>query len=77
MQFLGLASYYRKFIPGFAKVAYPLHALTKKDSQFHWTVDCQCAFEKVQNLLIQPPRLGFAQQGIRIGVALACSVLDL
>ncbi len=27
-RFLGLASYYRRFIPGFAKTAYPLHALT-------------------------------------------------
>ena len=50
-QFLAFASYYRRFIPGFAKIAYPLHVLTKKDSQFHWTVDCQCTFEKIKNLL--------------------------
>lgn len=30
-QFLGLASYYQRFVPGFAKVAAPLHYLTKKD----------------------------------------------
>ena len=29
-QFIGLASYYCRFIPGFAKVASPLHALTRK-----------------------------------------------
>ena len=28
-QFLGLSSYYRRFIPKFAKVAQPLHRLTK------------------------------------------------
>ena len=29
-QFLGLASYYRRFVPGFAKIATPLHALSRK-----------------------------------------------
>ena len=32
--FLGLTSYYRKFIPNFARVAGPLYALTKKDASF-------------------------------------------
>jgi len=29
-QFVGLAYYYRRFLPGFAHIANPLHALTKK-----------------------------------------------
>ena len=32
--FLGLASYYRRFIPNFSVVARPLYALTKKDAVF-------------------------------------------
>ena len=36
-QFSGLASYYRRFISRFAKVAHPLHALTKKDTALCWT----------------------------------------
>ena len=39
-QFLGLASYYRRFIPSFAKVAHPLHALTHKEAFFDWNQDC-------------------------------------
>ena len=29
--FLGLMSYYRRFIPGFSSIAQPLYALTKKN----------------------------------------------
>ena len=43
-QFLGLSSYYRRFIPQFARVAKPLHDLTRKGSQFHWDAQCQVAF---------------------------------
>ena len=43
--FVGLISYYRRFVPNFAKIAQPLHSLTKKDVKFCWTDDCQQAFE--------------------------------
>ena len=32
--FLGFASYYRKFVPGFSKIAGPLHALTRQGVPF-------------------------------------------
>ena len=35
-QFLGLASDYCRFVPGFAKIAAPLHVPTKKDAPFNW-----------------------------------------
>ena len=34
--FLGLAGYYRRYVKGFAAIAAPLHALTRKDAVFHW-----------------------------------------
>ena len=49
--FLGLASYYRRFVPGFSKVAAPLNALTRKDIPYIWTPDCQQAFEQLKKLL--------------------------
>ena len=58
-QFLGLASYYRRFIPGFAKLAHPLHSLTKKGADFYWSVECQRAFEKLKELLTQAPVLAY------------------
>ena len=38
--FLGLAGYYQRYLKGFAAIAAPLHALTRKDAVFHWSEDC-------------------------------------
>ena len=39
-RFLGLASYYRQFIPKFASIAQPLHHLTHKDIPFCMDRSC-------------------------------------
>ena len=36
---------------GFAAIAAPLHALTRKDAVFHWSEDCQTAFDRLKTLL--------------------------
>ena len=46
--FLGLAGYYRRYVKGFAAIAAPLHALTRKDAVFHWSEDCQHAFDQLK-----------------------------
>ena len=58
-QFLGLASYYRWYIPCFAEIAYPLHKLTQKGVPFHWTTDCADAFSQLKSKLVQPPVLAY------------------
>lgn len=55
-QFVGLASYYRRFIQGFAKIADPLHQLTK-DKEFVWTSHCQEALDKLEKKLVEAPVL--------------------
>ena len=57
--FLGLASYYRRFIPQFSRIAGPLHALTKKNSVFTWTAACQKTFERLRKLLASAPVLAY------------------
>ncbi len=58
-QFLGLASYYRRFVPGFAKIAHPLHQLLKKNIEWSWTEQCTKAFESLKKYLISPPVLAY------------------
>jgi hypothetical protein len=56
-QFLGLSSFYRRFIPLFSLVAKPLHQLTKKGARFEWTGTCQAAFEALKTKLCEAPVL--------------------
>ena len=55
--FLGMCSYYRRFIRDFASEAKPLHCLTEKGRKFLWTKEAQIAFETLRNRLITAPIL--------------------
>ncbi|GBG62465.1 hypothetical protein CBR_g30786 [Chara braunii] len=55
--FLGLASYYRKFVRNFSAVAAPLTNLTKKDTPFLWSLHCQMAFARLKQALTRAPVL--------------------
>ena len=51
-QFLGLCSYYRRFVKGFATIAKPLTELTQKNATLVWTEDCQKAFDNLKQQLL-------------------------
>ena len=55
--FLGLMSYYRRFIPCFSSVPQPLFTLTRKDIPFKWSVKCDTAFSHPKKLLTKSPIL--------------------
>ena len=55
--FVGLASYYRRFVKNFANIAAPLHALMKKDVAFEWTPEAQESFTALKLALTSPPVL--------------------
>lgn len=55
--FLGLASYYQRFVQGFSKLALPLTNLTKKNTKFVWTEGCEQGFQELKGRLISAPIL--------------------
>ncbi|GBG77101.1 hypothetical protein CBR_g23426 [Chara braunii] len=55
--FMGLASYYRKFVRNFSAVAAPLTNLTKKDTPFLWSLPCQLAFTLLKKAFTRAPVL--------------------
>ena len=57
--FLGLCSYYRKFVKNFADIARPLHRLTEKDIKFIWTEECEGAFVTLKVALTSAPILAY------------------
>lgn len=46
--FVGLCSYYRRFVRNFAVVAAPLYALTQKGTVFKWLSECEEAFRSLK-----------------------------
>ena len=55
--FIGLCNYYRLFIKDFAKIANPIHKLTRKNVQFIWGKEQQKAFDKLKQLFTSAPIL--------------------
>lgn len=58
-QFLGLGSYYKRFVKGFADIARPLHKLTERNAVFHWTQEWQSAFNTLWAALTSTPVLAY------------------
>jgi hypothetical protein len=55
--FLGLAGYYRCFIPDFSKIAKPMTELLKKGVKFSWNEKCEKAFHTLRAHLTTAPVL--------------------
>lgn len=51
--FLGMASYVRKFVPGFEKIATPLNQITEKGRKFVWTDECQEAWDTITRAIAE------------------------
>jgi hypothetical protein len=61
--FLGLASYYRRFIPDFSQIAKPMTKLLKKGAKFDWGQKCEDAFHTLRQHLTTAPVLAQPDNG--------------
>ena len=57
--FLGLCSYYRRFVQGSASIAAPLYRLTEKAGAFKWSEECEDAFRHLKQVLMEAPILAY------------------
>ncbi|XP_039453944.1 LOW QUALITY PROTEIN: uncharacterized protein LOC120432803 [Oreochromis aureus] len=56
--FLGLASYYRRFVKDFATIASPCTS-SHKGREFRWSEDCAVAFDRLRSALVEAPVLAY------------------
>lgn len=54
---VGIASWYRRFIPSFSTVCDPLTRLTRKNVPFHWDETCEEALNNLKQHLVSAPIL--------------------
>jgi len=55
--FLGLVNFYNRFVPNLSTVLHPLHKLLGKDASWNWSRECEEAFSKVKQLMVDAPVL--------------------
>ena len=56
-KFLGLANYYRWFVKDFARIAKPLHEMTRKETKWSWGERQQRVFKELKERFTTEPIL--------------------
>jgi hypothetical protein len=51
---LQMAGFYRRFIPDFTRISFPLNKFTRKNLPFVWTQTEQVAFDQLKPLIVSP-----------------------
>lgn len=60
--FLGLVSYYRRFVKKFGNVADPLNRLLNKGERYTWSENCEVEFKQLKSHLISSSMLAYPRQ---------------
>ena len=54
---IGIANYYKKFLPLLSEVIRPFHHLTRKNVPFEWTTGCQNSLDCLKIMIVSAPIL--------------------
>ena len=55
--FIGMCAYLSMYVPRLQLLLTPMHRLTRKNTPYVWTKECQENFEEIKSLLVQAPVL--------------------
>ena len=58
-RFLGMVTFFSKFIPNLSSITAPLHVLLQKDTAWHWTEEQMKAIDTLKQLLTKAPVLSY------------------
>lgn len=75
--FIGLMSYFRKFIPNFATQCFPLTLLLRKNQKFKWEKNEQVTYENLKEQLMREPILSFPNFNEQFIVTIDASINGL
>ena len=75
--FLGMAGYYRRFIPNFSETAAPLYELLKKEKPFEWSVSCEKAFTEIREKMATRLVLSFPDFSLPFELSVDASEIGL
>ncbi|KAG8196623.1 hypothetical protein JTE90_014180 [Oedothorax gibbosus] len=75
--FLGLVQFYGKFCSNLATIANPLNNLTKKNTRFIWSKDCQKSFQNIKEEICSPQVLVHYDPALPVMLATDASPVGL
>lgn len=56
-KFLGICSFYSRFVPHFSQITQPLNRLKRKNVEWHWGPDQEQSFQQLKKILVAQPVL--------------------
>src|SRR5690606_35363384 len=73
--FLGLSSYFRRFVKNFAQRAHVLHQLLRKDVNWNCNAEAQNAFDYLKHALCNPPVLAYYNPAAALELEMGKTIL--